>query len=234
MSRIRTVQDAKLLSRLKTQSHAAEAYRQVRTNLRFASVDVPLRSITVTSAISGEGKSLTSANLAIAIAQTGALTLLVDGDLRKPGQHRQFTVPGHTGLTTVLVGLVPLEDAVQPSGVDHLSLLPAGEIPPNPAELIQSATMRSLHQELLNRYDFIVYDSAPVLAAVETMDLAAISGAAILVVRADSTPKDAVRHATEQLRRSQTNVVGTILNGVKAGGGYRYEYGYAYGAGPSR
>lgn len=226
MSRVRTVQDARLLSRLKSQSHAAESYRQVRTNLRFASVDAPLRSVAVTSALSGEGKTLTSANLAIAISQTGALTLLVDGDLRKPAQHRQFMVPSHTGLTTVLVGLIPLEDAVQPTGVDHLWLLPAGEIPPNPAELIQSATMRSLHQELLNRYDFIVYDSAPVLAAVETMDLAAIAGAAILVVRAESTSKDAIHHAAEQLRRSQANIVGTILNGVKDSGTYGYEYSY--------
>lgn len=234
MSRLKSVGESKVLSRLKTQSHAAEAYRQVRTNLRFASVDAPLRSMTVTSAVANEGKTLTSCNLATSLAQTGAKTLLVDADLRKPGQHRLFMMPGHTGLTTVLVGMLPIEDAIRPTSVENLFLLPAGDIPPNPAELLQSAAMRSLHQELLNRFDFVIYDSAPVLAAVEAMDLAAVSGATLLVVRAEKTPKDAVKQAVEQLRRTQTTMLGAVLNGVRPGRSYGYDYysyGYGYGTG---
>ena len=221
---------SKLLTGLSPNGGAAEAYRLLRANLRFASVDKALRSLAVTSALENEGKTLTAANLAISMAQSGVRTLLVDTDLRKPAVHKIFMVPGHTGLTSVLVGLQRMEDAIQPTQVDNLWFLTAGEKPPNPTELLQSESMQKLHRKLTSDFDFVVYDCPPVLPAVEAVELASMADGAILIVRADMTPKEAVRRASEQLRNARVALLGAALNGVRSGAGYGYSYySYAYG-----
>ena len=219
---------SRLLSSFGPHSVAAEAYRLLRTNLRFASVDAPLRAVAVTSALADEGKSLTAANLAICMAQAGVRTLLVDADLRKPGQHIQFMVQDAKGLTTALVGLQTVEEVILKSQIENLWFLMAGDKPPNPTELLQSASMQRLHSSLVSLFDFIVYDCPPVLPAVEAIDLGNLAGGAVVVVRADTTPKDAVKQAVEQLRGGHVPLLGMILNDVKASHGYGY-YAYAYG-----
>ncbi len=221
---------SKLVTLLSPHSAGVEAYRLLRTNLRYASVDKPLRSLAVTSALAEEGKSLTAANLAISAAQAGVRTLLVDADLRKPAVHKLFAVPGHTGLTAVLVGLQKMEDAIQPTQVDNLWLLVAGDKPPNPAEILQSESMASLHRRLTGEFDFVVYDCPPVLPAVEAVDIGALADGALVVVRAETTPKDAVQQALSQLAHGHVAMLGAVLNGVRAGSGYGYNY-YSYGYG---
>ena len=222
---------SKLLSSLSPHSAAAEAYRLLRTNLRFASVDHPVRSVAVTSALPDDGKSLTASNLAITMAQAGARTLLVDADLRKPGLHKLFLIQNRGGLTSTIVGLQKVEDAVQPAAVDNLWVLAAGEKPPNPAEIIQSEAMHRVHRSLSGDFDFVVYDCPPVLPAVEAIDLSAMADGAILVVRAEVTPKDAVKQALDQIRAARASLLGVVLNGTKQSGGYGYQYySYSYGS----
>jgi len=228
MSRTKAIADPRrLVVSGDRHSRAADAFRLLRSNLRYASVDVPLRALTVTSALAGEGKSLTAANLAIAMAQAGADTLLVDADLRKPGQRNLFTLPEQMGLPGLLVGKASLDQGIWPTSVEHLSLVAGDTIPPNPAELLQSSTMKSLHGEFLERYELVIYDAPPVLLAVEALDLSVMAGAALLVVKAEKTPKDAVRDAVGQLRRARVDVLGTVLNGVRPRRGYGY-YDYHY------
>ena len=232
MSRInRRSAPAKLLSGQNPHGAAAEAYRVLRANLRFASVDRATRSLAVTSALENEGKTLTAANLAISTAQAGLRTLLVDVDLRKPAVHKIFVAPGRTGLTSVLVGLQKMEDAIQPTQVENLWLLTAGEKPPNPTELLQSESMHNLHHRLTAEFEFVIYDCPPILPAVEAVDLGALADGAIVVVRAEATPKDAVRQAVSQLELGHATILGAVLNGLKSGHGYGYSYyAYSYGA----
>jgi capsular exopolysaccharide synthesis family protein len=218
---------SKLLADLNPSGPAAESYRLLRSNLRFASVDRQLRSLVVTSAVGDEGKSLTAANLAISMAQSGLRTVLVDADLRKPSQASQFMVPGREGLSTVLVGIENLDAATHETDIENLWLITSGERPPNPAELVLSASMRNIHRVLTTRFDLVVYDSPPVLAAVEAAELAALADGVIVVVRANSTPKDAVRQAVDQLRHAHANVFGTVLNAARRRPGYGY-YHYTY------
>jgi capsular exopolysaccharide synthesis family protein len=223
---------SKLLVGLSPHGSAAEAYRLLRANLRFASVDKPLRSLAVTSALENEGKTLTAANLAICSAQAGVRTLLVDADLRKPAVHKIFVTQNRTGMTSVLVGMQKMADVVQSTQVDNLWLLTAGDKPPNPAELLQSESMQHLHHRLTADFEFVIYDCPPVLPAVEAVDLGALADGTLVVVRAEVGPKDAVRQALEQLRHGHAQVLGTVLNGVRPNSyGYNYySYSYTYGA----
>ena len=130
---------------------AREAIRKLRTNLRYVDVDEPPRSIVVTSSAPGEGKSVVAANLARVMARAGQPTLLIDADLRRPMVADQFGVDGAIGLSQLLAASVSLEDAAQPSSVQNLTLLPAGQVPPNPSELLGSKRMKELHQRALPR-----------------------------------------------------------------------------------
>jgi len=220
---------SKLLTSLNPHGSVAEAYRLLRANLRFASVDKPLRSIAVTSAMENEGKTVTAVNLAITMSQTGIKTLLIDADLRKPAVHKMFMAQSRTGLTSVLAGMQRIEDAFQSTQVDSLWLLTAGEKPPNPTELLQSAHMEQLHRRLTADFEYVIYDCPPVLPAVEAADVGALTDGVLVVVRADASSKDAVRQAVEQLRHARARVLGSVLNAAHAGGyGYNY-YAYSYG-----
>ena len=221
---------SKLVSELNPHGAAAEAYRLLRANLRFASVDNALRSLAVTSALENEGKTLTAANLAISSAQAGVRTLLVDADLRKPAVHKIFMAPSHMGLTSVLAGLQKMDDAIQTTPVDNLWLLTSGDKPPNPTELLQSESMRRLHHRLTADFEFVIYDCPPALPAVEAVDLGAMADGTVVVVRSEVTPKDAVRQVFAQLQHGHVQTLGAILNGVHPDRGYGYSYySYSYG-----
>lgn len=212
-------------------STAAEAYRTLRTNLIFSQTGRALKSVIITSASPGEGKSTTSSNLAAAFAQQGMRVLLVDADLRRPTLHTIFATPREPGLTQVLVGQKALGEAVQASTVPGLTLLTAGVLPPNPAELLGSPVMRELLGTMVDSYDMVILDTPPVMAASDSSVLASMVDGVVLVVRAGRTERSMAQQAVRQLTAVGARVLGAALNdpdrAVAAYGGSGYYY-YAY------
>ncbi|MCS6842795.1 MAG: polysaccharide biosynthesis tyrosine autokinase [Caldilineales bacterium] len=208
-------------------SPEAEAYRVLRTNLQFSSLDKPLRALMVTSAGPGEGKSTTATNLAVVFAQAGSRVLLVDADLRRPSIHRLLQVPNNTGLTTALlqVGNRP-EDFVQATAQQNLSALTTGPIPPNPAELLGSARMHDLLTHLKERYDLVVVDSPPVLAVADATILSNQADGVLMVVSAGETRFEMLAQALERLTGVGSRPLGVVLNKLTpdSGGSYYYYY----------
>lgn len=215
-----------LITKLNPRSPISEQYRTIRTNLQFASVDDDLTSILVTSSGLGEGKSMTAANLAIVNAQQGKKVLLIDADLRKPTVHYTFRLDNLTGLSNILVGESALEDAIQPSDVDHLDVITCGPIPPNPSELLASKKMRTVLEQAESHYDLVIFDTPPVLAVTDATILANIVDGSLLVVRSGQTEIESAKAAKEALEPANGKLLGTVLNDrEKKGSNYYYYYG---------
>jgi capsular exopolysaccharide synthesis family protein len=212
-------------------STAAEAYRTLRTNLIFSQTGRALKSVIITSASPGEGKSTTASNLAAAFAQQGMRVLLVDADLRRPTVHNIFGTAREPGLTQVLVGQMELAEAVRESAVPGLSLLTAGELPPNPAEQLGSTVMRELMRVMSDAFDMVILDTPPVMAASDSSVLASMVDGVVLVVRAGRTERSLAQQAVRQLMSVGARVLGAALNdpdrAMAAYGGAGYYY-YAY------
>lgn len=206
----------------------AEAYRRLRTNLRFLKLAGPSRSIMVTSAIPTEGKSTTVINLAIAMAEGSSRILLIDADLRKPSLARNLGLEGAVGLTTVLIGEATVEDVIQPWG-GSIDVLPAGQIPPNPSELLDSEAMADLLGRLAARYDAILLDAAPLLPVTDSAALSRFVDGALLVVGCQAVHRHDLAEALGLLAAVDARVLGVVLNKVP-----RKEAGttYAYGSTP--
>lgn len=193
-------------------SQRAEAVRRLRTNLQFINAPSRPRSIVVTSSLPGEGKSTTSANLALAMVDAGARVVLIDGDLRRPTLAKVLGVEGGVGLTTVLIGRAEVADVIQPFGETALDVIAAGEIPPNPSELLGSSQMRSLLNQLATEYDMVIIDSAPLLPVTDGAVLAKLTDGALLVVGADSAHRQQVTAALNALEKVEARVLGLVLN----------------------
>ncbi|MEU6411039.1 polysaccharide biosynthesis tyrosine autokinase [Microbispora sp. NPDC046933] len=207
-------------------SSRAESFRSLRTNLQFTGVDRQLKSLVVTSCLPAEGKSSTSANLAIALAQAGWRVILIDADLRRPRLATYLGIEGGTGLTDVLIERARLHDVIQTWGQPALSVLPSGRIPPNPSELLGSRGMRSVLAQLTEEYDMVIIDAPPLLPVTDAAALSAICDGALLVVRHGKTRREQVARAEELLSSINARLVGTVLNFVPA---KRNEYfGYEY------
>ena len=198
-------------------SPAAEAYRALRTNVEFASVDAPLHSLLVTSAVPGEGKTLTAANLAVAFAQAGKRVLLVDADFRRPSVDRVFGLPNGRGFTTLFrYDVVTLTTVTQQVDQDNLHVLTTGPTPPNPSELLGSQRMRSMLAEMESLYDLVVVDSPPVRAVTDATILSSLVDGTVLVVDAVVSRHSTVRHSVEALRKANANLLGVVLNRLPA------------------
>ena len=198
-------------------SAIAEAYRTLRANIEFASVDAPIRTILVTSSIPGEGKTVTAANLAAVFAQAGRRVLLVDADLRKPGVHALFDLPNSSGLTTILRNSEANLDAIaHPTEQEGLRVLTTGPLPPNPAELLGSQRMRMVLERLQDAADLVVFDSPPLLAVTDAAVLSSFLDGTLLVIDAKRSRRRAVRPAKDALTRAGANVFGVVLNRVPA------------------
>jgi non-specific protein-tyrosine kinase len=220
-----------LYAKDKPQSMITESYRTLRTNLQFSSLDKPLQSLVVTSALAGEGKTTTAANLAVVLAQDGRRVVLVDADLRRPNLHRLFELPNRTGLTTALVDEpAALDGHLRTAGIENLWLLTAGPIPPNPQEMLGSERMADLLEHLQGRADVVLLDTPPSLAVADANVLAARADAVVLVVNTGQTRHGALQQAVEGLRKVGANIVGGVLNMVpsRKGDGYYYQYYYYY------
>jgi len=192
------------------QSPVAEAFRTLRTNLIFSSLDHPLTTLLVTAAAPIEGKSLTLANLAVTMAQGGRKTILVDCDLRRPRQHEIFGVPAEPGLTTMILQETK-EPPLAPTGVEDLWLLPAGPLPPNPADLLGSRRMEGVIAALKSRADIVLFDAPPVIAVTDAALLASKLDGVLLVVSAGHTKRDHAQRAKELLEKINVRVVGAVL-----------------------
>lgn len=229
MARNKTTSRSKrhLIAKKDPKSPITEQYRTIRTNIQYASVDQAIRSIVVTSTAPMEGKSTTTANLAVVFAQQGKKTLLIDADLRKPTAHYTFQLPNTVGLTSVLTKQVELMDAVYMTDVENLFVLTSGPIPPNPAELLASVSMEYLLKEAYNLYDFILFDTPPVLTVTDAQVLANLADGSILVTSSGTTDRDGAIKAKEILTSAQSKLLGAVLNNKKADKDAHYYYYYA-------
>ena len=192
-------------------SLSAEAYRSLRTSIKFSSVDKEIKTIVVTSSAPEEGKSTISGNLAFSLSQSGDSVVLIDCDLRKPTLHKKFGVLREKGLTDVLVGECELKDAIKQVS-NHLYIITAGTIPPNPAEVVGSNSMEDLLKELSFKFDSIILDTPPVLPVADALLLAAKADATIIVVRSRKTKERMIKQTYEELMKVNANVIGSILN----------------------
>jgi len=222
--------DKPLASQFNAQSRTGEAYRQIRTNLQYVSVDAPPRVLVITSSVSGEGKTTTAVNLALVLAQSGLRVALIEADLRRPRVMRYLQMVGGAGLTNVLAGKAELSELLQPYGDGKLSVLAAGPHPPNPSELLGSDHMGELLTALRKTHDYVIIDAPPLLPVTDAAVLAVLADGAVIVTRYGSTKRDQLRAAADILHGIDARVVGTVLNMVsrKGGGGYGYGYGYGY------
>jgi capsular exopolysaccharide synthesis family protein len=216
-------------------SPRAESFRTLRTNLQFLEVGQGGRSFIVTSSIQSEGKSTTTANLAIALADSGVRVLLVDADLRRPKVASYMGLEGSVGLTDVLIGRVPLGDVLQEWGRSRLSVLPAGTVPPNPSELLGSAAMGRLIADLRSKYDVVLFDTPPLLPVTDAAILSRFVGGVILVVAAGRANRHHLGGSISALENVGSKVSGIVLTmlptkGPDAYGYGRYGYGYEYGS----
>jgi len=192
----------------------AEAIRGVRTNVLFSSAEEGVRVIVVTSAGPGEGKSMFSSNLSVSLAQAGQRVLHVDADMRRPRVHAIFDIAQEPGLSNLLVGDCKPSEAIRKTPVQNLCVLPAGMIPPNPAELLGSKRCEDFLATLSQNFDWVILDSPPVLAVADASILANTATGVVFVVGADQTSRQAARAALEQLEAVQAHVIGAVLNRV--------------------
>lgn len=210
---------------------ASEAFRSLRTNLQFSSVDQQLKTILFTSPGPGDGKSTVVSNLAVAWAQSGQRVVLVGCDLRKPVLHRIFPMSNTPGLTGYLTGQASLEEIIVPSReVSSLDLIPSGPVPPSPADLLQSRAMIDAIAELRERYDLVLFDGAPAVAVTDAVVIANQVDGTVLVVRANEVPRDVALHAKQVLEQANARILGVVLNGVNPKGQSDYHYYYYYNA----
>jgi non-specific protein-tyrosine kinase len=201
----------------------AEAYRALRVNIEFASIDQPVQTLLVTSAAPGEGKSVTAANLAVVFAQAGRRVLLVDADLRWPAVHRYFDVSNDRGLTTLLRGDASELDAVaHESEQPNLRLLTTGPLPPNPAEQLGSHRMQGIVELLRKEADVIIFDSPPLLAVADAAVVSAFADGSLLVIDSSQSHRRQVANAAIALTRAGAKVLGTVLNRVTAVDSFHY------------
>ena len=200
-----------LVTKKMPRSLSAEAYRSLRTSIKFSSIDKPIKTIVITSSLIGEGKSTVVGNLAYSLNQDGSRVLVIDCDLRKPSIHENFLLSNEKGLVDVLVGKSDLK-SVTKKIEDSLFLITAGTIPPNPSEILGSKEMEDLIKELSINFDYIILDTTPILPVSDTLLLASKADATLIVVKARKTKEKVVKESYDQLVEAKANVIGTILN----------------------
>lgn len=206
----------------------SEAMRELRTNIQFLDVDDPPKSVVVTSALPGEGKSTTAANLAITLSANGQQVVLIDGDLRRPMVATIFGLPGEVGLTDVLAGRAGIDDVIHPVGPHgNLFVLAAGKIPPNPSELLGSRRMRDLVQSI-TAGAFVIVDAPPLIPVTDASVLSHNTDGAIVVATVGKTTIDALQKAQKNLARAGGRALGVVLNRVPRRGAGAAYYGYRY------
>ncbi|MGJ3816888.1 CpsD/CapB family tyrosine-protein kinase [Lactiplantibacillus plantarum] len=206
-------------------SVVTEQVKTIRTNLNYAMVGKPLKTLMITSAIQGEGKSTVDSNLAVEYAKKGLQVLLVDADLRRPTIHQTFAISNQRGVSSWLSGqLTDVNEAIYPV-LDHLFVMPSGPKPPNPAELLASDRMTEFLTVATRKLDLVIVDAPPILPVTDARILAGQVDGTVLVVRQNFVEKVAVRQAVSALKNARAQLLGTILNDVDI---KTHGYGYGY------
>ncbi|MCL6458422.1 MAG: CpsD/CapB family tyrosine-protein kinase [Gorillibacterium sp.] len=216
-----------LITESNPKSPISEGYRMLRTNIEFSTIDHKLQVIMVTSSKPSEGKSTTSANLAVAFAQANKRVLLIDADLRKPSQHHIFGKSNRIGLTTALFRQQELHEVIQHTNTVNLSVIQAGPTPPNPSELLSSKQMAGLLAKTREMYDVIIIDTPPILAVTDAQIIATQSDGVVLVVDSGKVKKEVVLKAKASLEHVNAKLIGVVLNNInrKHSDSYSYYYG---------
>jgi capsular exopolysaccharide synthesis family protein len=204
-----------LIVHFSPKSSFAEYYRSIRTTLLFSTVDAKMRALAVMSPLPQEGKTATTCNLAVALAQAGKRVVIIDADLRKPRLHKVFRVKNLNGLTKYLTEDLALEDLLHATPIPTLFLINSGPVPPNPLELLGSEKTAKLIDQLKENFDFILADTPPVLAVSDALVLGARMDGAILIVRGGRTPREALKRAQETMAAHNINSLGVIINNVQ-------------------
>ncbi len=203
-------------------SAAAEAYRTLRTNIQFSSLDRPIKTLLVTSTAPDENRSITLANLAVTMAQAEQRVLMVDCDLRRPSLHTIFGLPNEPGLTSAILEQGAGELPIQATDVPGLSLLSSGPLPPRPADLLGSRRMSTLIERLHASADIVLIDTPPVVAVTDAAVLAPKTDGVLLVLQAGHTRRDRAREARQILEKVKAHIIGVVLNNARLEGGYSY------------
>lgn len=221
-----------LISINEPKAPASEAYRMIRTNLEYTSIDRVNKVMLFTSAKTKEGKTTTIANLAITLAHSKHKVLLIDCDLRKPRIHKLFEIPNRLGITNLIVNNAKEEDVIhEVAEIENLNVITSGPIPPMPSELLSSDRMEDILANLKDEYDYILIDSPPVLSVTDAMVLSGIVDGVVLVVAAGQTPIEAIKTSQKSLEKVKANILGVILSKAEFNKNayYYYQYDYSYG-----
>lgn len=214
----------------KTNFAVRESYKALRTNVMFSIPKKECRRIIVTSAVDGDGKSTNSVNLAINIAETGTKVLLIDCDLRRPNVANLMNIDNKKGLSNVLTGYCSFENAVVKDATPNLDVLPAGEVPPNPTELLGSSAFSELLDSVSSKYEYVILDTPPVNLVTDTVLLSKLVDGIIIVVRANRTEKDSVNYAINSLRLVDAKILGFVYNAADGDGKTGYGKYHRYGS----
>lgn len=209
----------------KPKSISAEAYRTLRTNIQYSSYDKKIKKILVTSSEPSEGKSTIIGNLAVSLSQSENTVIVLDCDLRKPTMHKKFKISNEVGLTELLVGKKELKDVVQYRN-KNLHIITSGKIPPNPAEMLASKSMKRLLEQLANEYDYILMDTPPLNAVTDAQVLSTEADGTLIVIRSEKTKKESILTAKNLLQKVNANILGIVFNDVANSiNKYYYYYG---------
>ncbi len=209
-----------------TKSIVAESFRSLRTNLQFAVPEKRGRVFHFTSTMQGEGKTTITANLGVTLALMGSRTLIVDLDLRKPRIHHIFDINREPGITHLLAGKSDFKEIIRPTATEHLYVIPAGIIPPNPSELLSQQNLSEFLDKTRKEFDYILIDSPPVLPVTDSLLLGRLADTSFIVIKLGETSFPAVEQAIKQLRGVNVNVAGAIINKIKPSAGYGYYHNY--------
>jgi capsular exopolysaccharide synthesis family protein len=209
--------DPRIVTFYEPKSTVAEQYRTLRTNILALNTKHPIKAITITSSIHREGKTITTINLAISMAHdlNKKQILLVDADLRRASISKYLGIENESGLSDLIYNGINVDEALINIGIDNLTILPAGKIPPNPAELLGSIKMKNLINLLKSKYDYIILDSPPIIAVTDAGVIGAQTDGVIMLIQANRTQRGVVRHSETLLKQAQAKILGYILTNVQ-------------------
>jgi capsular exopolysaccharide synthesis family protein len=208
-----------------------EAYNSLRTNISFAMATQKSNVILVSSPVAGDGKSTTTANIAISMSQTGSKVVVIDADMRRCTQHRLFKLHNKKGLSTILGGMSGIDETVNKNVYPNLDVITAGPIPPNPSELINSDNMSNLLQEMSKHYDYVIVDTAPINVVSDALVLSKFTAGLVLVTKQNSTTYDDVNRVMDNMNFAGSKILGVVINNMKDLGSkrsYKYSKNYSY------